>query len=425
MSQRIRARSVATMFVVALAVGGVPNVGHALEIVLDYEYDTFVYENPIARAALEAAAADVSAAITSQLNPIPTDIFDGISGNMQLSFNWEFLFTNPESGNWEVDSLAWANADEVTLFVGGRSLAGNTLGAGGPAVIGLAPDWPTILNPTPSDLAGALASAESQSESAYLRGGAGPVVGNRLGSVTVGPVEADYEVDFGVAVGSLWFDVDPTNAWHFDHTTATVPAGKNDFYTVALHEILHTLGIGSSATWTSMVSGSNWSGSEVAALAGGGGVINGDEAHIASGVQSTRISDGVSQTALMTDSITLGTRKKLTALDLAFLRDIGWETIDPVAAGSDGDYNGNGIVDAADYTVWLDSLGGSVAAGSGADGNSNGIIDQADYQFWKNRFGDVTGTATGTLVPESSTIVLMFLGLAAFSARPRTGCFSD
>ena len=27
------------------------------------------------------------------------------------------------------------------------------------------------------------------------------------------------------------------------------------------------------------------------------------------------------------------------------------------SAGVDGDYNGNGVVDAADYTVWRDSLG--------------------------------------------------------------------
>ena len=45
-----------------------------------------------------------------------------------------------------------------------------------------------------------------------------------------------------------------------------------------------------------------------------------------------------------------------------------------------GDYNHNGVVDAADYTVWRDSLGKAVAVGVGADGNGNGLIDAGDYQ---------------------------------------------
>lgn len=51
-----------------------------------------------------------------------------------------------------------------------------------------------------------------------------------------------------------------------------------------------------------------------------------------------------------------------------------------------GDYNLNGLLDAADYTVWRDSLGQSVSPYSGADGSGNGVIDQADYQVWKNGF---------------------------------------
>ena len=42
---------------------------------------------------------------------------------------------------------------------------------------------------------------------------------------------------------------------------------------------------------------------------------------------SARLSDGVMQEVVMDPNITTGTRKELTELDLAFLRDIGWETI--------------------------------------------------------------------------------------------------
>lgn len=53
-----------------------------------------------------------------------------------------------------------------------------------------------------------------------------------------------------------------------------------------------------------------------------------------------------------------------------------------------GDYNQNGTVDAADYTVWRDSLGTTgVTPYSGADGDGNGSIEQADYAVWRSNFG--------------------------------------
>jgi hypothetical protein len=41
-----------------------------------------------------------------------------------------------------------------------------------------------------------------------------------------------------------------------------------------------------------------------------------------------------------------------------------------------GDYNHNGIVDAADYSVWRDSLG-RTGSGLAVDGNGDGMIDRA------------------------------------------------
>ena len=52
-----------------------------------------------------------------------------------------------------------------------------------------------------------------------------------------------------------------------------------------------------------------------------------------------------------------------------------------------GDYNKNSIVDAADFTVWRDTLGSTTDLR--ADGSKNGIVDQADYDYWRDRFGNV------------------------------------
>ena len=57
-----------------------------------------------------------------------------------------------------------------------------------------------------------------------------------------------------------------------------------------------------------------------------------------------------------------------------------------------GDYSGNGTVDAVDYILWRDSLGSSIDLR--ADGNANGVVDQDDYEFWRERFGN-SSNATG------------------------------
>ena len=62
------------------------------------------------------------------------------------------------------------------------------------------------------------------------------------------------------------------------------------------------------------------------------------------------------------------------------------------AAGPLGDYNHNGTVDAADYTIWRDTLGSTtdLRANGNNDPPSTDLIDQADYDTWKNAFGQGT-----------------------------------
>jgi hypothetical protein len=80
---------------------------------------------------------------------------------------------------------------------------------------------------------------------------------------------------------------------------------------------------------------------------------------------------------------------------------------------SAGDYNQDGIVNAADYTVWRDTLGSSTDLRANGDntGASAGVIDQADYTVWTQNFGHLPGT--GRPVPEPTAIVLFAIGLLA------------
>ena len=74
-----------------------------------------------------------------------------------------------------------------------------------------------------------------------------------------------------------------------------------------------------------------------------------------------------------------------------------------------GDFNLDGRVDAADYTVWRNQLGSNSLA---ADASGNGSVDQADYNIWKANFGAVAASGGGSVgqaaaaVPEPSSAML-------------------
>ena len=80
------------------------------------------------------------------------------------------------------------------------------------------------------------------------------------------------------------------------------------------------------------------------------------------------------------------------------------------------DFNGDGLVDAADYTLWRDTQGMSVPAGTGADGNSDGMVDIADYTLWKDNFGAMIPSSAAPAAaptPEPTSAAILFAGLAS------------
>jgi hypothetical protein len=56
------------------------------------------------------------------------------------------------------------------------------------------------------------------------------------------------------------------------------------------------------------------------------------------------------------------------------------------SASLPGDYNNDYVVNAADYTVWRDTLGSTTDLR--ADDNGDLVVDQLDYEGWKQHFGE-------------------------------------
>ena len=86
-----------------------------------------------------------------------------------------------------------------------------------------------------------------------------------------------------------------------------------------------------------------------------------------------------------------------------------------------GDFNFDGMVDAADYTVWRDSIG-LTGAGLDADSNIDGRVDDLDYAVWKANFGQSLAGGGGSrslAVPEPAAAALLAIGAMAMAVSYR------
>jgi len=87
-----------------------------------------------------------------------------------------------------------------------------------------------------------------------------------------------------------------------------------------------------------------------------------------------------------------------------------WIMLMTAGAGLVGDFNGNGTVDAADYTIFRDNLGGDSAV-LGGNGSGEATVVVADYDLWKQNFGS-SGTGSSAAVPEPTAVLLVLFGLS-------------
>jgi hypothetical protein len=67
-----------------------------------------------------------------------------------------------------------------------------------------------------------------------------------------------------------------------------------------------------------------------------------------------------------------------------------------------GDYNGDFVVDAADYTVWR-NMAGDNGPDLAADGDGDGDVDDDDYTVWKENFGATEGSGSSAAIATGAT----------------------
>jgi hypothetical protein len=323
--------------------------------------------------------------------------FIGSAG--RIDWHWTMAMNHPSGNSTTTLQDQTIDANKFVIFAGAKSYSDTTLASGSPGGLSIpccGRTGPSVSNFTSTEQQ-TIYNTDAAFESTVKRRG-----------------EATGFVSWG---GAISFDSDSN--WHYDFG-APPPGNKVDFYTVALHELAHTLGFGTALEWTNLVTssvaGSKFNGNTAKALYGGPVPVA--SGHWTDGLGSKVYGTNTSQTALMTPGLTPGIRRKLTSLDAAALTDLGWELSPPALTG---DYNGDGIVNAAEYTVWRNTRG-QTGPNLAADGNHNNSVEIGDYTLWKSNFGAV-GTGSGAnamgTVPEPASVALAAAAILFFGAALR------
>ena len=152
-----------------------------------------------------------------------------------------------------------------------------------------------------------------------------------LGSASLGyPAEGGATISYDTSFRHDWegeITFDDTTNWYFG--TSESFSGY-DVFTVALHELGHVLGIGLVDTWAKWVDESYFTGANAMNAYGGPVPLyysdhNGLYDHWLGGTMSALPVTGTLQLSVFNPSISGGERRYLTELDLAGLKDIGWD----------------------------------------------------------------------------------------------------
>ena len=85
-------------------------------------------------------------------------------------------------------------------------------------------------------------------------------------------------------------------------------------------------------------------------------------------------------------------------------------------ATQNADFNQDGFVNAADYTVWRDNLGSTSATSLSGDADGDLDVDGNDFLVWQQQFGTVPSSVESASVPEPGSGTILVLGAAGMIA---------
>lgn len=279
----------------------------ALTIEIRYELaGSSFYNQAGAKEALRAAADFYEDLISDSLGAINPAQYPGAA--------WTPTYASPVNGN-TVNMNAQANlvvpANTIIIYAGSMNLgaAAARAGAGGINLGGSSLAWWNQV---------------------YNRGEPGAVqlvqVGGNV-NFTSNPT------DFAPWGGVIFFNSSIAN-WNFSTSNATGTAGP-DALSVALHELGHVLGLGTyraDCSWTTLINQANGKFMGPLALSSFGVNPQTDAVHVLPGVTKSRaygcfgVPHGTAVFPLMSESLPVSNTFDVpTDLDLAMLRDIGWE----------------------------------------------------------------------------------------------------
>jgi len=117
----------------------------------------------------------------------------------------------------------------------------------------------------------------------------------------------------------------------------------------------------------------------------------------------------------------------LPALGSGLAWDVGYSSTSvtlTIVEGAGADFNGDGMVDGADYAIFKGGFG-TVAAAARADGDANGDgnVDGSDFLTWQQQAGGPGAAASAAgAVPEPTAAVLLAVGGLACCVLRRCGC---
>jgi hypothetical protein len=349
----------------------------AITLQFDYSYDgagffgTDATPTP-ARHALEFAGRAFDAFYDSLVPIQPAD-----------ANSWTARFRNPGAGDQASINNLTVPADTIIVFAGARNLSGAKLAEGGRG----SHTFPIGSNPTTQFV---------------------DAVTNRGQGVS--------DVDFAPWGGFIEFDTTSSSGaarpWHYD-LESPPPSDAFDFYTVAVHELAHLLGFGTSTAFLADVSNGQFIGATATELYGQAVPLHADNQHWAVTVESPPFAEGTQPRPSLAPSLTAGERRLFAPLDYAAMADIGWLAT-PELLRLPGDVDGDADADGSDFLAWQRNLGGS--GGSLGDVNGDLIVDDYDGWLVRQNFGAVGGPSNpfahpAATVPEPAAALLLAIGV--------------